>query len=189
MIDRSLREPDVFAELYDRHAATIHDYVARRLGGDLADELCAQTFCIAFDRRTSYDLGRPEARPWLYGIVTNLMNRHRRTEARAYRAMARARGAESVAGAAEADAIVHRLDAANSVRDIAAALASLSSGERDVLLLHAWEDLSPTDIATALGISPVTVRTRLHRARARLLPLLEPRRAEGPTATRSRRRS
>ena len=173
VIVRSLDDPEAFATLYDRHAGAIHDHVARRLGADLADELCAQTFYLAFDRRRSYDVERPDARPWLYGIVTNLIRRHRRTEVRAYRAMARADAAERAGGpAGDLDAIVSRVDATSSLRGIAAALASLSPGERDVLLLHAWEDLSHDAIATALGISPVTARTRLFRARARLRPLL-----------------
>ncbi len=182
VIERSVHDPDAFALVYDRHAAAIHDHVARRLGADLAEDLCAQTFYVAFNRRASYDVGHDNARPWLYGIVTNLMRGHRRAEVRGYRAMARAGAAATVGGPGEIDALLSRMDASRSVRGIAGALASLSPGERNVLLLHAWDDLSHDDIARALGISPVTVRTRLHRARARLRPLLE-----APDVTRGHR--
>lgn len=173
LIARSLDEPDAFAPLYDRHAGAIHDFVSRRLGNDLADDLCAQTFYVAFDRRRSYDLARPHARPWLYGIVTNLLHRHRRQEVRGYRAIARATGSAQVEAYGEIERIVNRVAAAESVRSIAAALAALSMGERDVLLLHAWGDLSHDEIAAALTISSGTARARLHRARKRLRPLLE----------------
>lgn len=173
LIARSLSDPAAFAPLYDRHAGAIHDFVARRLGNDLADDLCAQTFYVAFDRRGSYDLTRPDARPWLYGIVTNLLHRHRRQEVRGYRAMARATASAQVEATGEIERIVNRVAAAESARSIAAALATLSTGERDVLLLHAWGDLSHDEIAAALTISSGTARARLHRARKRLRPLLE----------------
>jgi RNA polymerase sigma factor (sigma-70 family) len=49
-----------------------------------------------------------------------------------------------------------------------AALAKLSRGDRDVLLLIAWEDLSYEEVSHALGIPLGTVRSRLHRTRIRL---------------------
>ncbi|MFI6324372.1 RNA polymerase sigma factor [Nonomuraea sp. NPDC050556] len=45
------------------------------------------------------------------------------------------------------------------------ALAGLSRGDRDVLLLVAWGDLSYEETAEALGVPIGTVRSRLHRAR------------------------
>ncbi|GAA4515416.1 hypothetical protein GCM10023191_085200 [Actinoallomurus oryzae] len=51
VIERSWREPGVFAALYERHAAHISRYVARRLGDDLADDVTAETFYRAFEKR------------------------------------------------------------------------------------------------------------------------------------------
>ncbi|MCY7342377.1 MAG: hypothetical protein LH603_11180 [Pseudonocardia sp.] len=92
VIARSLHDPPWFAQLYDRHAAPVRGYLARRVGADLADDLVAQTFLVAFDKRTTFDLSRPDARPWLFGIATALVRRHRRDEIRGYRALARAGG-------------------------------------------------------------------------------------------------
>ncbi|GAT70568.1 DNA-directed RNA polymerase sigma-70 factor [Planomonospora sphaerica] len=50
--------------------------------------MVADTFLAAFRRRDRYDLNRPDARPWLYGIAGNLIGRHRRVEIRSYRALA-----------------------------------------------------------------------------------------------------
>ena len=48
------------------------------------------------------------------------------------------------------------------------ALAELSQGERDVVLLVALSQLSHEEVAQALGISAGTVGSRLSRARKRL---------------------
>jgi DNA-directed RNA polymerase specialized sigma24 family protein len=109
LVERSLRDPDAFAALFDRHADAIHRYAARRLGTEAADDVMAETFTVAFGRRERYDLAQPEALPWLYGIATNLIRGHRRSEARRWRALARqvpAAGAES-----EADRAAARLTA------------------------------------------------------------------------------
>ena len=72
-------EPD-FEQLYRQHARAVHRYLARRVGSELADDLTADTFVVAWRRRSSYDdrLGSPAG--WLYGIATNLARRHRRRE-------------------------------------------------------------------------------------------------------------
>ena len=49
-----------------------------------------------------------------------------------------------------------------------AALDTLSSRQREVLTLRYWGDLSETEIADALGISPGSVKTHAHRALAAL---------------------
>jgi DNA-directed RNA polymerase specialized sigma24 family protein len=85
VIERSLTEPDRFALVFDRHAPHIHRYLARRVGQQAADDLVAETFLTAFRKRTRYDPSHPDARPWLYGIATNLVSQHRREEIRRYR--------------------------------------------------------------------------------------------------------
>lgn len=68
----SLRVPSSFAKLFDRHFDAIYSYLRRRVGEQLAEDLAAQTFEEAFRLRARYDLTRGDARPWLYGIATNL---------------------------------------------------------------------------------------------------------------------
>src|SRR4051812_7826799 len=58
-------EPAEFAQLFDRYAAKLHRYVARRLGPTEADDLLGQTFLIAFERRHRYAGSADEALPWL----------------------------------------------------------------------------------------------------------------------------
>ncbi|MFF1924730.1 RNA polymerase sigma factor [Streptomyces sp. NPDC058221] len=167
VIARSRDEPELFAALFDRYAAAVHRYAARRLGPEAAEDLMAETFTTAFQRRHTYDLTRADARPWLFGIATNLVSRHRRAEARRFKALARVPGPveheEPVA-----DRAVARAGATGVRRDLAAALAGLSARHRDVVLLVAWADLDYEEAATALGVPVGTVRSRLHRARSKL---------------------
>jgi RNA polymerase sigma-70 factor (ECF subfamily) len=171
VIERSWRDGDRFAEIFDRHYADIHAFAARRLGASLADDVAAETFLIAFDRRRRYDVRHPSARPWLYGIASNLIARHHRAELRQYRALARAGTAERVeGGAAEtldgwAERADGRLDAAAHRARLAAALVEIAPRDREVLLLVAWAQLTCEEAATALGIPAATARSRLHRAR------------------------
>src|SRR4029450_9037591 len=105
LIERSLREPERFTELFDRYYGEIHGYVARRLGHSLAEDVASGTFLVGFDRRRRYDVAYPSARPWLYGIASNLVARHRRAEVRRYRALARADAAGTVDGHAARAAV------------------------------------------------------------------------------------
>ncbi|MET7403181.1 RNA polymerase sigma factor [Dactylosporangium sp. NPDC005572] len=157
------RTPEHFAVLFDRHYAAIYAYAARRLGPDLAEDLASETFLVAFDRRDTYDTARADARPWLFGIVSNLVMRHGRAESRRLKLLARA-AAEGPVDPPD-EVVAGRVDAAVVRGRLAAALARLSLADRDVLLLVAWAGLNQQEAAEALGIPAGTVRSRLHRAR------------------------
>jgi RNA polymerase sigma factor (sigma-70 family) len=163
VVRRSLDEPEAFTELFDRYADEVHRYAARRLGSAAADDVMAEAFMVAFARRGRFDLSRPDARPWLLGIATNLIRGHRRTELRRWRAMARAAAAGGEEP--EAERVAARLTAQAVRRELAAALALLSPDQRDALLLYAWAELDYQEIAEALDVPIGTVRSRLHRAR------------------------
>jgi RNA polymerase sigma-70 factor (ECF subfamily) len=160
-IRASLPDPERFAAVFGRHFDAVHGFVARRLGRAAADDLAGAVFVEAFAARERYDQARADARPWLYGIATNLVRRHRRTEERRLRAYARA-GAD---GAAPLDDPHDRLSAGAEAPRLAAALAALRASDRDALLLFVWADLSYDEVAVALGVPPGTVRSRIHRAR------------------------
>lgn len=165
-IERSRREPEAFAEVFRRHAPDITRYVTRRLGGDAAEDVVAETFLTAFRLRDGYDLSRPNARPWLYGIATNLMRRHVRTEVRQLRIVERT-GADPVT-APFTERSDERLSAEASRRQLGGALAALPKGHRDALLLVSWGGLSYPETAEALGVRLGTVRSRINRARNRV---------------------
>ncbi|WP_406461068.1 sigma-70 family RNA polymerase sigma factor [Streptomyces sp. NBC_01622] len=167
IVVQSLERPELFALLYDRYASDIHRYAARRLGDGAADDITADTFLAAFRIRSRYDRSRPNARPWLYGIAGNLIGKQRRTEVRALKALART-GRDPVA-ASWSDSWVEDPDSRIAARGpLAGALAALSAGDRNVLLLVAWADLTYQEVAEALDIPVGTVRSRLNRARRKV---------------------
>jgi RNA polymerase sigma factor (sigma-70 family) len=172
VIAESLAQPERFAVLYDRYAAVLHRYAARRVGADAADDLVAATFLAAFGSRVRYDLARPDARPWLFGILTKEIARQHRTESARWRAQARSgprpppppdRPADGLADQVAADVSAQAQRSA-----LAGALARLAAADRSVLLLIAWGDLSYDETAQALGIPVGTVRSRLSRARVQV---------------------
>jgi RNA polymerase sigma factor (sigma-70 family) len=170
VIEVSLREPERFAILYDRHHQRVHRYVARRLGHDLADDLMAETFLIAFQARARYDLAYADARPWLYGIATNLIGRRHRAETRFWRLIAQTGVDDTVEP--PIDQVTDRVTAQSMRRELASAVAGLPRGQRDVLLLTAAGGLSAEEIASALGIAKGTVHSRLNRARKKMRNVL-----------------
>src|SRR5262245_19084204 len=171
LIEQSRSDPERFAEIFDRHAPAVHRYLSRRIGTSLADDLTAETFLVAFRQRARYDTAQPDARPWLFGIATNLLRRERRAELRQYRAFART-GVDPVAQRGD-DEVVARVVAATVWRRLAGVLADLPERERNVLLLVAWEQLRYEEVARALGIPVGTVPSRLHSARKRIRAALD----------------
>ena len=173
LIAASRTEPGRFGAIFDRHATVLFRYLVRRVGPDDADTLLGDVFRIAFEKRASYDCSRPDARPWLYGIATNLLAHHRRREVRRMRATARLREQRDPPPD-PADDVVDQITADELWPRIAEAVARLPAGERDALLLYAWEGLSYEDVALALSVPVGTVRSRLNRARLTLRELRAP---------------
>jgi len=158
MIERSFSDPHRFAAIFDRHFDAVHTYLARRVGEGRADDLAASTFAIAFERRRRFRREASTARPWLFGIATNLLRNEWRGEKRALEMLGRlSRSAGGSTSPEPGDAL-----------PLGEMLSRLDRDQREVLLLYAWEELSYEEIAAALGIPVGTVRSRLSRARAQL---------------------
>jgi RNA polymerase sigma factor (sigma-70 family) len=163
IIADSRGNPSVFALIFDRHYDAISSYLGRRVDRGLANELASETFVRAFAYRDAYDAAHVDARPWLYGIATNLLHKHQRTEERRRRAYSRAVEPQETGGGI--DCVVARVDAVARGPAVAVALARLQSADRDTLLLLALTDLDYEGIAIATDVPVGTVRSRLHRAR------------------------
>jgi RNA polymerase sigma factor (sigma-70 family) len=166
VIRASLADPDRFALIYDRYAPMLYRYAYQRMGPGIADDVVAEAFLAAFRGRATYDLGRQDARPWLFGILTREMAAHKRREQARYRALARS--AQETVQDGPADQVTARVVADAARGPLAAALAGLAPGDRDVLLLVAWGQLSYDEVADALNIPQGTVGSRLNRARRKV---------------------
>jgi len=169
-IAASLVDRQRFALVVDRHFAEIFRYLARRVGRDNAEDLGAETFIVAFGARNRYDLSRANALPWLYGIATNLIRRHRRTEVRMLTAYATA-ASQIDPDDDSSEGLVVRLDHAASLARVASAFADLDPDQRDALYLVAIAGLGYEQAAEVLEIPVGTVHSRVARARTNLRDL------------------
>ena len=153
--------PDAFVEVVQRHEVAVHGFLARRARPDLADDLLGEVWLRAFAARSGYDPAHADALPWLYGIARNVLREYWRAGLH-----------EAKAPAPDVvdpwDEVNARLDSAAWARSLAAAVRALPASEREVLLLVAWEQLTPAEAANVLGIPQGTARSRLHRARTAL---------------------
>jgi RNA polymerase sigma factor (sigma-70 family) len=164
IFQRSIRDPDAFREIFERHASTVHAYARRRIGMTAGEEILAQTFLTAFEKRARFDLSYESARPWLLGIATNIIRHHLREEREHLTAlgkMLREQPEEPVDDVA-------RLDAQRMKPRLIAALLALSDDDRETFLLLALGQLTYEEVASALRIPIGTVRSRIHRARIHL---------------------
>ena len=149
-----------FSDLYRDHARELLGYALRRSADpDDAADVVAETFLIAWRRLGEVPLD-DEARLWLYGTARHVLANQDRGARR------RDRLTERLREELRRQLPVHQ--ARGGRAPFLEALAGLREADRELLMLIGWEELTPTQAAQALGISPLAARTRLHRARRRL---------------------
>lgn len=160
----SVDQPDAFSVVFYQHFDDVFRFLRRRLGAATAEDIAAETFARAFSARARFEPGRA-VRPWIYGIAVNLLRNHYREEERLLRAFA-ATGADPTRAGSESseESTPFGLSA-----EVAGALGKLPTIEREALLLYAWGDFEYSEIAIIIGVPVGTVRSRLNRARARVI--------------------
>lgn len=165
----SLDRPAEFAAIFDRHHEAIHRFLWSRVG-DAADDVAAEVFRVAFERREAYDPAYSSAKPWLFGIAANLARQHHRRTARRRDVRERLVAADRPEPHPAPEERLTRLAATEPVAE---AILALPERDREPLLLFAWADLTYDEIAEALGVPIGTVRSRIHRARGQVRARLD----------------
>jgi RNA polymerase sigma-70 factor (ECF subfamily) len=169
LILASRSDPAKFRELYDRLADDVLAYLYRRvLDAEVAADLLAETFAVAFEKRGRFrDTGRPGG-AWIYGIAAHELSHWYRRQAVELRAVRRL----GIAVPALDDESIARIEALadSTVRRaaVAVALTRLPDGERSAVELRVVEELGYAEIAARLRCSEGAARTRVHRGLARL---------------------
>jgi RNA polymerase sigma-70 factor, ECF subfamily len=153
-----------FERLYAEARDPLVRYLARRAAPDAVEDLFADTMTIAWRRLDEIPHGAEV--PWLYGTARRVLANQRRATGRFARLI------EKLAS------FGHGVDLGTGPRshadpDLADALVALAATDAEILRLWAWEELTPTEIGTALGISANAASIRLHRAKRRLRDQLE----------------
>jgi len=161
-----------FGQLYREHGRSILAYALRRVEGpeDAAD-VVAETFLVAWRRLGEVPVGGG-ARLWLYAVARRVIANLNRAERR------RTRLGERLAESLRTE-LATQPAAGSEAAEVLRAMGGLGDDDRELLLLVSWEELSPGEAATVLGISSLAARSRLHRARRRLRDLLGQRESAG----------
>jgi RNA polymerase sigma-70 factor (ECF subfamily) len=168
LLRRAVEEHEALAEIYRRYVRRVTAFAARRCtsADDVAD-VVAETFDRLLRSAHRYDPARGPVAAFVFSIAESRVFEQRRRAARQHRLRARLIGRDLL-DEDDVARIDTALDAARSLAELEPALATLSTGEDEVLRLVA-DGLSPTEAARELGITANSARVRLHRARRHVL--------------------
>jgi RNA polymerase sigma-70 factor (ECF subfamily) len=156
---------------FDRLVASEHAYVARLVGrlvgwrGDV-DDLVQDVFVAALGGWTKFR-GQCSARTWLTRIALNKCRSYARRRWLRERLFALWQ-AKSASAASQEVATDHR----ETTEQVRHAIMQMRPRDREVIVLHYLEQLSPAEVAATLNISRNAVEVRLTRARKRLKEIL-----------------
>jgi RNA polymerase sigma-70 factor (ECF subfamily) len=169
-----------FERLYRANVEAVTGYFARRSADPhVVADLTADTFVAVITRFESFDPRKGTARAWLFGIARHVYASYCEAYSQQQHKLQRLAGRRDL-DPDQVEELLDRIDAERAGRDLVSGLATLSARDRAVIELVDIAGLQPKEAATALGLTPGTVRMRLMRARARLRKQAT---QAGPTAT------
>jgi RNA polymerase sigma-70 factor, ECF subfamily len=174
---RRMRAGDKVAmsALYQRHQQSVYRFALLRAGAaDVAADVVQDVFMALIEDKLAFDATRGSLQSFLVGVARNfLLKRHEAN--RRYQSTSH----ETDDGETIEDEIVdpnatpiEALLLSERAESLRAALARIAPHYRDVLILYEMQDMSYVEIAQICNIDIGTVRSRLSRARAKLVELL-----------------
>jgi RNA polymerase sigma-70 factor (ECF subfamily) len=153
---------DRFERLFEAHEPAVRAYCARRLDHGSVDDAVAETFAIAWNKLARVPEGAEL--PWLYGVARRVVQHVWRSDGRRDRLAARTVSIFEP----PRDEVADGFESDDDRRTVLEAASRLSEDDQEILRLTLWEELSPTDAAITLSISPDAAKQRAARARRRL---------------------
>ncbi len=159
-------EARAFGELFERYAPMLLRIMRRQIRSeDDAQEIVQQTFLQLHRARRDFDADR-RLRPWLMTIAYNLRREYFRRRSRKPEAPLEH---EPPASSRGGDVLERKQEA----RRVQSALATLPDGQREVIVMHWFEEMSFPEVAEVLGLSVSAVKVRAHRGYKALRLALE----------------
>ncbi len=165
--DRAARDA-AFGELMARHRDRVHAICHRYFRDPVDAEDATQETFLTVLRRAGTFRGEAKVSTWLYRVAVNTC--HDLARHRARRPQTPVEDIGRVADSVEST--LDDLDALDLSDVLREALATLDDETRGLLVLCSVEELPYAEVAEAYGIAVGTVKSRVHRARAKLAELL-----------------
>lgn len=167
-------DEDWAAELVENNGTDLLAYLARRTKSpaDAADIL-GNVLLVIWRKRKNIPRAVEAARMWSFGVARNALRENRRHGIRQLQLVDALRANLSATHDAAADDPVAAAEDAERARRVRAAVAMLTSQDRELVVLIHWDGFSLAEAAAHLRMNPSTVRTRYARARSRLATELQ----------------
>jgi RNA polymerase sigma-70 factor (ECF subfamily) len=166
---------DAFDRFVARHQAAVFRYLRTKANDADAEDALQQTFVAAWRNAATIEV-EGSARPWLFTVARNAAAKLQRRAGAAPQPVEDLEQLGELAGFAAPDATPARFaEAAEERQLLNSALSSLPDADREVLTLRDLEQLTGEQVAELLGLSLPAMKSRLHRARLRLVAELRQR--------------
>jgi RNA polymerase sigma-70 factor (ECF subfamily) len=154
-----------FLALYERHRDTVFRFAYRMLGSAaLAEEVTHDCFLSLVRAPLRFDPSRAALRTYLYAAVRNLASKHFRRHGGEFPFDE----LEDEPTSPEHEEPLRRLLDAELAEEVQRAVEALPPLQREVIVLVEYEELTLAETAAIVGADVGAVKSRLHRARARL---------------------
>ena len=151
--------------LANEYSRDVANYLRRRLyplsPSDL-DDLVEEVLLVVWRRIDAVPVDAEL--PWMIGVARNVLNNARRSQNR------RTSFTASLTPGPDDPSAEDRVVADLSIQE---ALGRLTDSDREILLLHFWDGLDPSQLATVLSITSNAAAVRLSRAQSRFREQLE----------------
>lgn len=168
LVERMARgESNALDELYARYGSALLGFLVSRLSNrQLAEEVLQDVMLAAWKNAGSFR-GDSKVKTWLFVIARNrAINTHRKRSPELVQLN------ESFGYQSEDTGPMERMIKQANREVVRSAIEQLPEGQREVLILVFYNQLSGPETASVLGISEGTVKSRLHRAKNQLKQLL-----------------
>jgi RNA polymerase sigma-70 factor (ECF subfamily) len=160
--EASAIDEDAFQKIYDGTARPLWAYLLRVSGRrDVADDLLQETYCRFLARRPK-GLDAPQTRSYLFRTATNLLHDRWR------------RGDGVLENELQEEQAADAHDDPAAKIDVRRAMQALKPRARQLLWLAYVEGMSHAEIAAVTGLSALSIRLLLFRARRQAAGLLNP---------------